>query len=148
MSAPTLRPQYLTAGEGKEYDWSRDHIFVKLTGAGTGGLCALIQDNLKPGFNLGLHLHRQHTEIFYILDGEVEFTVGAESFTASAGAVIYVPPGTPHAARSDKSAKMLMFYTPGGFEEMLAELSQLTPDQSNDQQLMATINDKYDYIVL
>lgn len=148
MSAPTLRPQCLTAGEGKEYDWSRDHIFVKLTGAGTGGLCTLIQDNLKPGFDLALHLHRQHTEIFYVLEGQVEFTVGARSFTAAAGAVVYVPPGTPHAARSDQPARMLMFYAPGGIEGMFAELGQLTPDQSNDRELMAAINDKYDNVVL
>lgn len=148
MSDQTLQPQYLSGGGGKEYDWMQDHIFVKLTSAGTGGLCTLIQDNLKPGFNLGLHLHREHTEIFYILDGEVEFTLGDEIFAASASTVIYVPPGTPHAAKSDKSSRMLMFYIPGGFDEFLAELSRLTPDQLNDQALMATINEKYDIITL
>lgn len=148
MSEQTLQPRYLTGAEGKEYDWMRDHIFVKLTSAETGGLCTLIQDNLKPGFDLALHLHRRHTEVFYILDGEIEFTVGDDMFTARAGAVIYIPPGIPHAAKSDESGRMLMLYTPGGFDEFLAELSRLTPEQSNDQALMAAINEKYDNIIL
>jgi hypothetical protein len=39
----------------------------------TGGAFALMEDNLKLEFALGLHLHRQHAETCYILDGEINF---------------------------------------------------------------------------
>lgn len=117
-------PLHRAAGEGKDYEWGKDHIFVKLSSVETGGVLTLIQDNLKPGFDLGLHLHRAHTEIFYILDGEVEFTVGEKPVNATTGSVIYLPAGTPHAATSTTGGKMLMFYTPGGFDNMLAEIEQ------------------------
>gem|GEM_PF-1710989 len=118
------KPLHRAQGEGKDYEWGKDHIFVKLSSAETGGVLTLIQDNLKPGFDLGLHLHRTHTEIFYILDGEVEFTIGEKPVTARAGSVVYLPAGMPHAATSSTGGKMLMFYTPGGFDEMLAEIER------------------------
>lgn len=141
-------PRYLAAGVGRDYEWGKDHLFVKLSSAQTGGLLTLIEDNLKPGFDLGLHLHRRHTEIFYILDGEVEFIIGDKSITATKGAVIYVPPGTPHAAKSPKGAKMLMFYTPGGFDEMLAEISQSSLIQRINPIANARLNEKYDHVDL
>lgn len=141
-------PRYLAAGEGKNYEWGKDHLFVKLSNAQTGGLCTLIEDNLKPGFDLGLHMHRKHTEIFYILDGEVEFTVGDKSVTATRGAVIYVPHGTPHAVKSAKGGKMLMFYTPGGFDEMLVEISEASLIQRINPMAKARLNEKYDHVDL
>ena len=145
-SGPVSR--YLAPGEGKNYEWGQDHIFVKLSSAETGGLATVIEDNLKPGFKLGRHLHRKHTEIFYILDGEVEFTVGDKSFMATAGAVIYLPPGTPHAVKSPKGGKMLMFYTPGGFDEMLTEISEASLFQRFNPLANARRNEKYDHVDL
>ena len=141
-------PRYLAPGEGKDYEWGQDHIFVKLSSAETGGLATVIEDNLKPGFKLGRHLHRKHTEIFYILDGEVEFTVGEKSISATAGAVIYLPPGTPHAVKSTKGGKMLMFYSPGGFDEMLTEISEASLIQRFNPLENARRNEKYDHVDL
>ena len=45
-------PRYLAPGEGKNYEWGKDHIFVKLSSGETGGLATVIEDNLKPGFKL------------------------------------------------------------------------------------------------
>lgn len=141
-SALTLRHRAM--GEGTNYEWGKDHLFVKLSSAETGGALTLIQDNLKPGFDLGLHLHRAHAEIFYILDGEIEFTVGDKAFTAIAGAVVYVPAGTPHAAKSSKGGRMLMFYAPGGFDEMLAEINDASWLQRLNPFASARRDQKYD----
>ena len=141
-------PRYLAPGEGKNYEWGQDHIFVKLSSAETGGLATVIEDNLKPGFKLGRHLHRKHTEIFYILDGEVKFTIGDKFYTATAGAVIYLPPGTPHAVKSAKGGKMLMFYTPGGFDEMLTEISEASLFQRFNPLANARRSEKYDHVDL
>jgi len=120
MSA--LEPSVLAAGGGLEYDWGNDHIFVKLASDQTGGALTLIQDNLKPGFKLGMHLHREHTEIFYLLEGDVEFETPHGDFTAQTGSVVYLGAGTPHAAHSTTGGRMLMFYAPGGFDKMLSEI--------------------------
>jgi len=131
-------------GEGKDYAWGKDHIFVKLSKAETGGALTLIQDNLKKGFNLGLHLHHKHTEIFYILDGEVDFIVSGQAIKAKTGSVIYIPEGTPHAASSSTGSQMLMFYTPGGFDEMLSEIENAPWFKRYNPFSAAKRNKKYD----
>lgn len=145
---PKLAPRILSPGAGRSFDWMNDNMFVKLTSEDTGGLCTVIEDNIKPGFLLGLHLHRHHTEIFYILEGEIEFTVGDQHLLATPGTTIYIPPNTPHAAKSDKPGKMLMLYTPAGFEGALIEYSNFTAEQFADQALMQSIADKYDIVNL
>jgi quercetin dioxygenase-like cupin family protein len=60
------------------YDWSKDHTFVKVSSSDTGGAFALMEDNLKLEFALGLHLHRQHAETFYVLDGEINFYIDGD----------------------------------------------------------------------
>ena len=54
------RYRFVPPGGGPNYDWTRDHTFVKVAAADTGGAYALMEDNLKREFALGLHLHRQH----------------------------------------------------------------------------------------
>jgi uncharacterized RmlC-like cupin family protein len=43
----------------------------------------------------GRHIHHQHTDAFYILEGEVIFEIGpeAEPITVSAGGFVAAPPG-------------------------------------------------------
>lgn len=43
-----------------------------------------------------LHRHPRHTESFYVLEGEMTFTVGDRKLRALAGTWVQVPPGTPH----------------------------------------------------
>jgi len=78
-------------GGGADYDWSRDHTFVKVSTADTGGAFTLMEDNLKREFALGLHLHRQHAETFYVLDGPIGFYLDGEWTQAQAGTCIHIP---------------------------------------------------------
>ena len=53
----------------------------------------------------GRHIHHQHTDAFYILEGEVIFEIGpeAETITVSAGGFVAAPPGLAHSFRVAKS---------------------------------------------
>jgi mannose-6-phosphate isomerase-like protein (cupin superfamily) len=84
---PQKRYRFVPPGGGLDYDWTRDHAFVKVAAADTGGAYALMEDNLKREFALGLHLHRQHAETFYILDGIVNFHIDGEWMAAAPGLV-------------------------------------------------------------
>lgn len=50
----------------------------------------------QPGRGPSLHTH-PYAEVFVILQGEVCFTVGEETITATAGQLVIVPPEIPHA---------------------------------------------------
>ena len=144
------RYSFVPPGGGPSYDWSRDHTFVKVSAADTGGAFALMEDNLKREFSLGLHLHRQHAETFYILEGEVDFHIDGGWMTAVPGATIHIPPGVPHALAlpPDRTGKLLMIFQPAGFDQYLAELSQLSERDLGDAEKMRELELKYDIVNL
>jgi quercetin dioxygenase-like cupin family protein len=147
---PTKRYRFVPPGGGPNYDWSRDHTFVKVAAADSGGAFALMEDNLKPEFALGLHLHREHAETFYILDGVVNFYIEGDWFAAAAGTCVHIPPDVPHALDlpAGGTARLLMIFQPAGFDRFLAELARLSDRQLADEKLMAQLNEKYDIINL
>jgi len=46
------------------------------------------------------HVHNDHVDSFYILEGEAEFTLGDETVRATPGAFVAVPAGIVHGFRS------------------------------------------------
>jgi quercetin dioxygenase-like cupin family protein len=144
------RYSFVPPGGGPNYDWTRDHTFVKVSTADTGGAFALMEDNLKLEFALGLHLHRQHAETFYILDGEINFYIDGDWMTAPTGTCIHIPPGVPHAVDlpQSRTGRMLMIYQPSGFDQYLAELAAMTEVQLADEALMQRLDVKYDIVNL
>ena len=84
-----------------------------------------------------LHVHRQHTDAFYVLEGEVMFEVGpaAERVRAPAGAFVAVPPNVVHtfANESSAAASWLNMHVPDtGFAAYLRALRDGT-DAAYDQ---------------
>jgi quercetin dioxygenase-like cupin family protein len=144
------RHRFVPPGGGLNYDWTRDHTYVKVAAADTGGAYALMEDNLKREFALGLHLHRQHAETFYILDGVVNFHLDGEWLAAERGACVHIPPSVPHALDlpAASTARCLMIFQPAGFDQFLAELAGLSAQQLADDRLIDALNEKYDIINL
>ena len=131
-------------GEGIEYEWSSDHIFVKTVGDLAERRVSMVEDTMKPGFHLGRHYHKKMTEIFYILEGELTLIFDDGSVVASAGTTINVPPNVWHEAKSENGARMLSIFSPAGFEDYLAQLRTLTDAQFADEAFMQALNEKYD----
>ncbi len=145
------RFSFLPPGQGPNYDWTNDHTFVKVGTGETGGAYTLMEDNLKAEFALGLHLHRQHAETFYILEGSIDFYVDGIWMTAKPGATLHIPPGVPHACMitpGHDGGRMLMIFQPSSFDLYLEELSKLSDaDLANEVEMMA-LNERYDIIQL
>ena len=63
-----------------------------------------------------LHFHRDQEEAFYVLEGTIEYTRGAETILAPAGTMVQIPIGLPHRFRNasaDAPARHLALVTPG-----------------------------------
>ncbi len=147
---PAKSYRFVPPGGGRSYDWARDHTYVKVPAADTGGAYALMEDNLKREFALGLHLHRAHAETFYILDGIVNFHIDDDWMAAAPGACAHIPPGVPHALDQPAggTGHCLMIFQPAGFDQFLEELVGLSEAHLADDKLMARLNEKYDIINL
>jgi len=72
------------------------------------------------------HIHSQEEEGFYILEGEITFTVNGERIVATAGMFANMPVGTPHSFKneSDRLAKTLISVAPAGLEKMFMEVGE------------------------
>ncbi len=139
-----MKQQIVLPGQGKNYPWENDHVFVKSAWDLSDGRITLVEDTLKPGFHLARHHHKKMLEVFYVLDGTVEFVFDDETVRASPGATLNVPPGVWHEVRSAQGARLLTIFSPGGFDRYLEELVALTEAQYADAAFMTKLSERYD----
>jgi mannose-6-phosphate isomerase-like protein (cupin superfamily) len=116
-------PIVLVAGEGEvigdsperrvEILCDRDELCVTWSRFGPG------RDGADP------HVHRHHTDLFYVLDGELTIGLGADRQETSvpAGSLVVAPPLVVHAFRNaspTEEVRYLNFHAPnGGFADYL-----------------------------
>ena len=94
------------------------------TGEDTDGRYALWEAIVPPGGGPPPHVHSREEEGFYVLEGEITFTINGERVVATAGMFANMPVGTPHSFKneSDKPARMLISVAPAGLEKMFMEV--------------------------
>src|SRR3954463_15181977 len=66
----------------------------------TGGAYALLEQQVPPGPGPPLHVHRHETEIFYVLEGLFEITLGNRTVEAPPEALAVGPRDIPHTFRN------------------------------------------------
>jgi quercetin dioxygenase-like cupin family protein len=139
-----MKHQIIGAGQGQDYDWSKDHIYIKTTLDLTEGRVTVVEDTLKPGFHLPRHHHKAMIEIFYILAGTIEFIFDDETVNATSGMTINIPPHIWHEVKCEDGGKLITIFSPGGFDQYLKEMASFTDEQFADEALMTTLAEKYD----
>jgi quercetin dioxygenase-like cupin family protein len=119
------------------------------TGDDTNGKYALWEALVPPGGGPPPHVHSREEEGFYVLEGEITFTINGERVVASAGMFANMPVSTPHSFKneSDKPARMLISVAPAGLEKMFFEVgvplpegatTALPPTKEEIEKLLAT----------
>ncbi|HEX2327106.1 MAG TPA: cupin domain-containing protein [Candidatus Angelobacter sp.] len=114
------------AGEGERLSVLGDQQTVKLEGSQTGGAFTLIEQTNAPGVAVPPHFHTQEEEIFYVMEGEMEFTLNDRRIRATAGTTVFLPRGITHSFRvMESGARALVMLLPSGIEKMFRELNAL-----------------------
>src|SRR5918999_1384425 len=73
-----------------------------------------------PFEGAGPHFHKEHVDVFYVLEGELEVLNGTETVRAGPGTSVVVPPGIVHGFRGAGDARYLNIHAPdGGFIEYI-----------------------------
>lgn len=113
---------------------SVEAVELVLTGEQSEGRLSLIESFWLPGFAAPPHYHSSHAETFYVLSGEVEWTVGGETRMLKGGDAVHIPPNTVHSVKVKGPGKMhsLLLSEPGGFEENAAETNAYTEEERKD----------------
>src|SRR4051812_49811845 len=89
-------------------------VTFKVTSEQSGGVLCVIEHAASRGKRTPLHLHADHDETFYVLEGELLLHIDGVEHTAGPGAVVWVPRGTPHAMLvTSELARSVWAITPG-----------------------------------
>ncbi|PJF42905.1 MAG: cupin domain-containing protein [Phototrophicales bacterium] len=90
------KPHLLQNTEGRALWHLGALLNFKALGEETNGqfwaLVGLADNNMA----IPLHAHSHEEEIWYVLEGEIHFTVGEETIVGKAGTFAYIPRNVPH----------------------------------------------------
>jgi quercetin dioxygenase-like cupin family protein len=117
----------LPKDEGRKLLLLGDVRTIKAASAETGGELTIVEQVAAPGAAAGLHRH-SYQEVFYLLEGELEFTGLKDServtFHAGAGSTVHAAPGVAHGYRNAgaEPARFLAIMQPAGAEGFFAEV--------------------------
>jgi quercetin dioxygenase-like cupin family protein len=94
----------------------------------TSGRFALIEATARKGNVPPRHIHRREEETFYVLEGEMNVTVGDRTFEATPGTLVCLPRDVAHSfAIESEQLRALILLTPAGLEGFFKEFSVPAP---------------------
>jgi quercetin dioxygenase-like cupin family protein len=142
-AVPIIHPP----GGGRVVGVLRDQSTFKVLSEQTGGAYAILEQRIPAGHGPPLHVHRHETEIFYILDGQFEVTIGDQKVSAPAGAIVVGPRDIPHTFRNVGSGdgRLLLTPIPGHCANYFIDVDGV-PD--GDHAAIRALSAKYDVDIL
>jgi len=94
----------------------------------TRGQFALIEATARKGNVPPRHVHHREEETFYVLEGEMNVTVGDRTFKATPGTLVCLPRDVAHSfAIESEQLRTLILLTPAGLEDFFKEISVPAP---------------------
>jgi len=105
---------------------------VCLSGTDTGGAYCLLEVSLAPGMGVPRHTHSREDEVYFVLTGELEVTVGVKTFVLGPGDTLLAPRDIPHELRNSGNTTnhYLLVFSPSGFEEFIMATAVPAPDNA------------------
>ncbi len=139
-SEAVLHPSLSRPGEGEILVSAG--LKLRIGSSQTGGAFEVVE--LGGRGNPPPHIHRDHDECFYIIEGTFIFTVGADEVEAPADTVVFIPHGIPHAFRHSPEARALAFVIPAQLEGFFRELGEGLAAGRSEADLREELAGKYD----
>ena len=132
----TIKPegaaQYARRADPESSVWYLGCLFTVLADSEeTGGQYGLIESLSPKGTEPPRHVHSREDETFYLLEGEITFYIGEETYKATPGMFVSAPRGVPHSYTFETDViRMLVLVAPGGFEEFFRPPQSSEPAQA------------------
>lgn len=122
-SATTL-PKVVASGDGTKVWAMGVLVTIKVRTSDTNDAYSVFEDLVPPGSGPVPHTHTKEDETIFVLEGELRAWLGGQQHDLKAGDFVHMPRGVEHYFKniSSKSARMLLTYTPGGFEQWFLDV--------------------------
>ena len=122
------------SGEGTHIAVVGDLYRFLAVGEETNDTYALWEATVFPGGGPPPHVHSREEEGFFLLEGELTFSVGDEQIVAGPGSFANMPVGVKHAFKNEGTvpAKMLILLAPSGLEKMFLQTGKVLTSADDD----------------
>jgi quercetin dioxygenase-like cupin family protein len=152
----TIIPSNLPAGvlranEGEQYTQLGTILTFKSLSHETGGAALIWEQQSPPGAMVPPHIHQTEDEFIYLVEGELEVTIGETTYPVRPGDLVKMPRGVPHGIRMTGTAmtKSLWTVVPAGqMEAFFRALAALPTDQPPNPETFAKIFAEHDIVLL
>lgn len=125
MSLPSVSGPYALRPDEGEALWFNGALgILKATATQTDGRFAAFELRPALGFSAPLHSHENDHEFFIVLSGEFRLRYNENILKATAGSLVYTPPGVGHSFTADSdNGRILLLFGPAGPEEFFREVA-------------------------
>ena len=105
-------------------------VTIRAAAEDTNGSLAVVEAHAVHGYATPSHVHSREDETLFVIDGELAYSVGDISGSATSGEAVFLPRGEAHHFRVvSEEARFLTIITPGGFERLFRQISPPTAAQ-------------------
>ncbi|HEY6166681.1 MAG TPA: cupin domain-containing protein [Verrucomicrobiae bacterium] len=141
----SLKPLVQPAGGGKKVNVLVNVIRIVVHSRDTGGTFSVVETNDGAQEGPPPHIHHREDETLHVLEGEYEFNVGGKTHRVGKGATVVGPRDVAHAYKcvSAGGGRMLVFFSPGGFERFFEEVDALGPPEKQEIPRVMELGLKY-----
>jgi quercetin dioxygenase-like cupin family protein len=128
-----LSGEWLRARPGERFS-------IRIPASATNGCYSVTEILSSPGDSTPVHLHEKEDEHILVVEGTVRVLYGDKTFDATAGTMVSLARGIPHAwgNPTDTPLRLVITATPGGVEEVLRLIAT-----GGDQLGLVALADKY-----
>ena len=121
---------FVPADTGEAY-WVMGALFTYLvTGEESGGSYFTLIVDVGPEAGPPPHIHHLEEEQFYVLDGQLTYSIGDQTFQVNTGDFIHIPRGTVHSFKNGpKPSRLLATFAPAGIEGFFREVGERVDDR-------------------
>lgn len=120
-----LRSTVVSTDQAKYVDLGSFGVRFFARATETNGALSIVEHPVPPRtLAAPLHRHSREDEYTYVLEGTMGAVLGDQVVEAQAGSLVFKPRGQWHTFwnAGDTPCRVLEIITPGGFEEMFAEM--------------------------
>jgi quercetin dioxygenase-like cupin family protein len=138
---------YVPPGGGRVYEQGGFRGAIKVDDEESGGHQCFSEWTVDAGDDgPPPHVHRQHQEAFFVVEGNLSFRAGEETIEAKSGSFIFIPAGVVHtfSNRTDAPARCVNAYVPGGIEGFFIEVAEALADDEPDPAEIERLSAEYD----
>ena len=141
-SDATVQPIVIDADAGRRVQAGPLVMRVIEDGTHTSGSHAMIEFTLNGQFSPPPHIHRQHEEVIYVLEGEMALPVADRTIRLGPGDAFVTPTGLAHTFSNggDGTLRFLLTISPArhlGYFEAVADLMKASQGRPDPQAMMA-----------